>query len=125
MKQVQCPRCQAHNREGARFCQSCGRKLDQQCPDCGNRNNPSAAFCDNCGVRLSQQFPAVSSPQTPPPYLQSPATYTPPHLAERIRAEQTALEAHGTDDGERKTITALFADIKGSTALDIIGFKQG
>jgi predicted ATPase/class 3 adenylate cyclase len=48
---------------------------------------------------------------------QSPASYTPQHLAERIRAEQAALEAHGAADGERKTITALFADLKGSTAL--------
>jgi class 3 adenylate cyclase/predicted ATPase len=38
-------------------------------------------------------------------------------LAERIRAEQAALEARGVPDGERKTITALFADLKGSTAL--------
>jgi class 3 adenylate cyclase/predicted ATPase len=44
-------------------------------------------------------------------------SYTPPHLAERIRAEQAALEARGSTDGERKTITALFADLKGSTAL--------
>ena len=49
--------------------------------------------------------------------LQTPnPSYTPPHLAERIRAEQAALEA-GSADGERKTITALFADLKGSTAL--------
>jgi class 3 adenylate cyclase len=48
---------------------------------------------------------------------QSPASYTPTHLAERIRAEQAALEARGASDGERKTITALFADLKGSTAL--------
>src|SRR4026207_288124 len=39
-----------------------------------------------------------------------PISYTPPHLAERIRATNV------TDD-ERKTITALFADLKGSTAL--------
>src|SRR4029453_242358 len=48
---------------------------------------------------------------------QPPASYTPPHLAERIRAEQVAMEARGASDGERKTITALFADIKGSMAL--------
>ena len=46
-----------------------------------------------------------------------PGRWTPPHLAERIRAEQAALEARGATDGERKTITALFADLKGSTAL--------
>jgi len=48
---------------------------------------------------------------------QPPSSYTPPHLAERIRAEQATLEARGNVDGERKTITALFADLKGSTAL--------
>src|SRR5215475_8820888 len=52
---------------------------------------------------------------TPSP--RSPVSYTPPHLAERIRAAQAALEARGATDGERKTITALFADLKGSTAL--------
>jgi class 3 adenylate cyclase len=46
-----------------------------------------------------------------------PITYTPRHLAERILAEQAALEARGALDGERKTITALFADIKGSMDL--------
>ncbi len=51
------------------------------------------------------------------PQSQSPAAYTPPHLAERIRAEQAAMESRGASDGERKTITALFADLKGSTAL--------
>src|SRR5712691_2085167 len=48
---------------------------------------------------------------------QPPVSYTPPHLAERIRAEQAALAARGVTDGERKTITALFADIQDSTAL--------
>jgi class 3 adenylate cyclase/predicted ATPase len=47
----------------------------------------------------------------------SPASYTPSHLAERIRVEQAALAARGATDGERKTITALFADIKGSMEL--------
>src|SRR5262245_25912234 len=58
-----------------------------------------------------------ASPQFLPLPSQSPASYTPPHLAERIRAEQAALEARGATEGERKTITALFADIKGSMAL--------
>src|ERR1041385_1024586 len=55
-----------------------------------------------------------SRPSSPPP---APVSYTPAHLAKRIRAEQAALEARGATDGERNTITALFADLKGSTAL--------
>src|SRR5207249_8634113 len=58
-----------------------------------------------------------SAPSSTQPQPQPPASYTPLHLAERIRAEQAALEARGAVDGERKTITALFADIKGSMAL--------
>jgi class 3 adenylate cyclase len=61
-------------------------------------------------------FP-ISRSQPPLPHSPPPAAYTPPHLAERIRAEQAALEARSGTDGERKTITALFADLKGSTAL--------
>lgn len=57
----------------------------------------------------SSQFSVVSS--------HPPSSYTPPHLAERIRVEQAALEARSGPDGERKTITALFTDLKGSTAL--------
>src|SRR5262245_18522817 len=56
--------------------------------------------------------PSSAPAQAPPP-----ATYTPAHLADRIRAEQVAMERRDATDGERKTITALFADLKGSTAL--------
>jgi predicted ATPase/class 3 adenylate cyclase len=51
------------------------------------------------------------------PAAMRPIMYTPRHLAERILAEQQALEARGAPDGERKTITVLFADIKGSMDL--------
>src|SRR5262249_40616521 len=65
----------------------------------------------------SSEFRVLSSTQPLLPNPQPPVAYTPRHLAERIRAEQAALEARGSSEGERKTITALFADLKGSTAL--------
>src|SRR5262249_48717265 len=61
-----------------------------------------------CGAGLSSQ----AAPRT-----DRPIRYTPAHLAERILAEQAALESRGATDGERKTITALFADIQGSMDL--------
>jgi hypothetical protein len=54
--------------------------------------------------------PLASSTQALAPKPQLPSAYTPSHLAERIRAVPVT-------EGERKTITALFADLKGSTAL--------
>ena len=73
---------------------------------------------DKDGKMLVWTGDGTTPPQPAPsqPQAQSPATYTPQHLAERIRAEQAAMESRGASDGERKTITALFTDLKGSTA---------
>ena len=69
---------------------------------------------------------AEPAPQPPASSSQSPSSHTPQHLAERIRAEQQAMESRGAADGERKTITALFADLKGSTATrQILGTTRG
>ena len=103
---MRCLQCDTDNPDGARFCIECGAALQNRCPNCGGENVPRAKFCMECGTSLAR----LPNPQSPTP---SP----PPHLAERIRAEQAALEARGAVDGERKTITALFADIKGSMEL--------
>src|SRR5436309_4865193 len=117
---MRCPQCQHQNREGAKFCDECATPLPLRCPACGTENRPSAKFCNECATPLTQQsgvWGPKSEVQPPIPHPQPPVTYTPKHLAERIRAEQAALDARGVTDGERKTITALFADLKGSTAL--------
>ena len=46
-----------------------------------------------------------------PSQVVTPATYTPKHLAEKILTARSDLE------GERKQVTVLFADLKGSTEL--------
>ncbi|MGH8611655.1 MAG: double zinc ribbon domain-containing protein, partial [Gammaproteobacteria bacterium] len=113
---MQCQRCAFENPQDMSFCGKCGTPLRPRCAQCGFENPGGFAFCGKCGAALTRQSPVVSSQlsvASPPP----PRDYTPPHLAERILAEQAALEARGATDGERKTITALFADLKGSTAL--------
>ncbi|MBP0631195.1 MULTISPECIES: adenylate/guanylate cyclase domain-containing protein [unclassified Cupriavidus] len=115
---MRCTHCQFENPAGARFCEACGQRLAQACPQCGYESSPSARFCAACGAQLPD--PVAAPQQTPPPAppVPAPILYTPPHLAERIRAERAAMEAKGADAaGERKTITALFADMAGSTAL--------
>ena len=56
------------------------------------------------------RVPSSTQPLIPNPQSQSATRRR--YLAERIRAEQAALEARGATDGERKTITALFADLQ-------------
>src|SRR5436309_2135266 len=113
---MRCSRCGHENKEGARFCNECGSKLEIICATCATPNPPGSKFCSGCGSPLTGQSRVQSlESRVPPP--SSPLSYTPKHLAERILAEQAALEARATPDGERKTITALFADIKGSMEL--------
>ncbi|WP_454739841.1 adenylate/guanylate cyclase domain-containing protein [Cupriavidus necator] len=113
---MRCANCGFENPAGANFCEECGQRLAQICPHCGYESSPTAKFCRSCGAVLTD---SVAAPlHRPPPAVPAPVLYTPPHLAERIRAERAAMEAKGADAaGERKTITALFADMAGSTAL--------
>ncbi|AGW95012.1 adenylate/guanylate cyclase domain-containing protein [Cupriavidus sp. DF5525] len=105
---ARCTICGIDNAEGANFCEQCGARLARLCARCGQALNPAARFCNACGTPVGD-LPQASAA--------APVQYTPPHLAERIRAEQAALEARGMTSGERKTITVLFADMAGSTAL--------
>ncbi|WP_454743014.1 adenylate/guanylate cyclase domain-containing protein [Cupriavidus necator] len=114
---MRCTKCGFENPAGGKFCEECGQRLAQICPQCGHESSPAAKFCGACGVPLTE-LPATPVPAAvPTPAVPAPVLYTPPHLAERILAEQAAMEARGQAAGERKTITALFADMAGSTAL--------
>src|SRR2546422_2008748 len=102
---MQCPACQHENPAQAKFCLECGARLGVPCSSCGTELPPSAKFCLECGERVTPSRAATVSPSA------SPDTYTPRHLAERILTTKAALE------GERKQVTILFADLKGSMEL--------
>jgi predicted ATPase/class 3 adenylate cyclase len=103
---MECPRCQAGNPERARFCEDCGARLELKCPHCGEAATPGKRFCASCGGSLVAVPAAPVAPPAP-----TPDSYTPKHLAERILTSRAALE------GERKQVTVLFADLKGSMEL--------
>jgi hypothetical protein len=99
---MRCPSCGVDTPEGMNFCGRCGAKLAQSCLRCGFENPPGFAFCGRCGTPLTEQ-PLAQQAQ--------PLVHTPPHLAEKILTAKAALE------GERKQVTVLFADLKGSMEL--------
>src|SRR5262245_56716378 len=100
---IRCPRCQHENRPRRRLCSECGVSLALPCSSCGFSNEPGEKFCGGCGQPLSaSQAPTTRSPSP------SPESYTPKHLAEKILNSKAALES------ERKQVTVLFADLKGS-----------
>jgi class 3 adenylate cyclase/tetratricopeptide (TPR) repeat protein len=97
---MRCAKCGADNREGRRFCAKCAAPLARSCPQCGASNEPGENFCGECAAPLVQN-PAASAKKS---------NDSPIRIAETAAPENL--------EGERKTVTALFADIKGSTELE-------
>ena len=73
------------------------------CVSCGAETAPGKRFCGSCGA-------AVSGAPAGERFV-SPESYTPRHLAKKILTSRSAVE------GERKQVTVLFADLKGSMEL--------
>jgi class 3 adenylate cyclase len=82
----------------------CAAPLALKCSACGAEVPARAKFCVECAHPVGQSAPTPAAAPTP-------SSYTPEHLAERIISSRGALE------GERKQVTVLFADLKGSMEL--------
>ena len=100
---MRCAKCGFENPAGMKFCGKCRTALGMICPDCSFENPPGFDFCGQCAAAL-QGGAATARGKTPA---------TKPPATVRVVAE----DASPTLDGERKTVTALFADINGSTEL--------
>ena len=98
---MRCTNCGTESTPGKKFCAECGSPLPNCCPKCGSENTSGAKFCADCGASLATAGPAS-------PRVES----KPSSLSVTESNEASALE------GERKMVTALFADIKGSTELE-------
>ena len=91
---MRCSKCGSENREGRKFCTTCGTALDATCPKCGAPIQLGESFCGECARALS-----------------TPLTFSAPSKGQ-VRLSDVVLPAEVVD-GERKTVTALFADLKG------------
>ncbi|HEX3622496.1 MAG TPA: adenylate/guanylate cyclase domain-containing protein [Acidimicrobiales bacterium] len=92
-----CDACGAQTRDGQKFCTNCGARLVLACPHCGAPADPGQRFCGQCGTALPGAEAPPSAPTAPAP------------------AQMTPAPAPGYElQGERKQLTVLFADIKGS-----------
>ena len=110
---VNCTACGRGNPTANRFCGACGAPLAWSCPSCQHESPPDHRFCGGCGAALaeSDKRKAESTHPDPRTLNAEPRSYTPRHLAEKILNSRAALE------GERKQVTVLFADVKGSMEL--------
>jgi class 3 adenylate cyclase/predicted ATPase len=101
---MKCPQCEFENQPQAKFCEECAAPLARTCANCGHQLSATAKFCPECAHPVAGGAVAQSR-------FASPQVYTPKHLAEKILTSKSSLE------GERKQVTVLFADMKGSMEL--------
>src|SRR6516225_8457953 len=97
---MRCSKCGSDNRQGRKFCGECGAPLAAICAKCGAINEANEKFCGECGAAIGASAIRAPSSAQPPPF----------QLSDAIPATEVI-------DGERKVVTALFADIRGSTEL--------
>jgi class 3 adenylate cyclase len=98
---MRCSKCGAENPDRAKFCVECAAPFARRCASCGAENPPNAKFCLECAKPLGSAGSALPSARE--------SANSPIHVS---------ASADGPLEGERKTVTALFADIKGSTELE-------
>jgi class 3 adenylate cyclase/tetratricopeptide (TPR) repeat protein len=101
--------CAHPNPPGAKFCAECGAPVRPTCRACGAALTPAAKFCTECAAPVVVPSPVATTVTTA--RFAEPKSYTPKYLAERILTSRSALE------GERKHVTVLFADLRGSMEL--------
>jgi class 3 adenylate cyclase len=106
MSEMKCTNCGAENPAGLKFCEQCAAPFKKRCLRCGFENSPAARFCGECASALAVNAQAGSA-QAPPA----------PPIAPQIRLTPEQPDSATLPEGERKTVTALFADIKDSTEL--------
>jgi ribosomal protein L40E len=98
-----CVKCNKDNPSDASFCEGCGAKLESLiCQVCKASVSPGARFCKKCGTSIDSSIADASA--------------TVSSTKSQITVGTEGGESEPLD-GERKTVTALFADIKGSTEL--------
>src|SRR5215470_17236440 len=107
---MRCPNCGIENHEDARFCDRCGTSIPLVCTACGAFNRVGAKFCKGCGSTFDEPSATARAVNRP----------SEPSVAKAVGASdlpQGPEPKAPEPEGERKMLTALFADIKGSTAL--------
>src|SRR3954466_7591451 len=98
---MQCPQCRTENPGPAKFCVECAAPLVLLCARCGVTLPETAKFCYECAA----------------PVGATPARPAPRDGAEARRLVEKTLTTRSVLEGERKQVTVLFADMKGSLEL--------
>ena len=108
---MKCSECQFDNREGVKFCEECGAKLELKCPNCDANIPPGRKFCGECGQNLTLSSEPAPKDLSFDEKIDKIQRYLPKGLTEKILSQRDRIE------GERKQVTVMFCDMEGFTTL--------
>ncbi|OHE17926.1 MAG: hypothetical protein A2X96_11380 [Syntrophobacterales bacterium GWC2_56_13] len=108
---MNCPKCQIENRDGIKFCEQCGAKLELECPNCKAKIPLGKKFCGDCGHDLTQTSPAILKGLSFDEKIAKLQKYLPSGITEKILSQRDRIE------GEKRQVTVMFCDMKGFTPL--------
>jgi class 3 adenylate cyclase len=113
---MNCAGCGHINPDHARFCLECGDAMALRCTGCRATLPPASKFCLECGMKVAAVATnaggtARAAESADDARLAPLLSIAPRHLADKILHSRAAIQ------GERKQVTVLFADVKGSMDL--------
>jgi class 3 adenylate cyclase/tetratricopeptide (TPR) repeat protein len=116
---MKCPKCQVEIREGAKFCNECGTKLEKACRNCGSNNPAGSKYCDECGHDMSLPSAPLRKELSFDEKIEKIQKYLPRGITEKILSQRDKIE------GEHRLVTVMICDMKGFTLLaDRIGPEE-
>ncbi|MET3157751.1 putative ATPase/class 3 adenylate cyclase [Bradyrhizobium diazoefficiens] len=115
---MNCSCCGLEVQSGFAFCPKCGTKQPNACPGCGFPCAPDFAYCPKCGAFVAEvptggQASARTSPTTLPIRSSSPPLAPAEEAQAAFRPQLDKIDS----EANRRTITVLFADLSGFTAM--------
>jgi class 3 adenylate cyclase len=109
---MKCPNCSTVNDQESKFCKNCGSPLTFACPECGAASSVGESNCPECGAPSLQNqinhqasIPSWTDKQGFQPQSTTSFSFKAP------------FSDNDTLTGERRVVTILFSDIKGSTSM--------
>jgi hypothetical protein len=108
---MNCPKCRFENREGVKFCEECGAKMELACSACEAKIPFGSKFCGECGTPITAPAKPALQALTFDEKLAKIQKYLPGNITEKILSQRERIE------GERKQVTVMFVDTAGYTAI--------
>ena len=110
---MKCPECQSENRDGIKFCEQCGAKMEMECPNCNAKIPLGKKFCGDCGHGLTLPFESKTRTLSFDEKIARIQKYLPSGITEKVLSQRDRIE------GENRPVMVLCCDMKARACLSV------